>query len=150
MKIRHLLQQPDTPDEVKPGDESHYLVVINHHEARLFRTLMRLSQPQQILPHDPDGYFHHAQDSKEISRGKEKPDPNTFFEPIAKALAGASSILIFGSGSGHSSEMEQFVAWLKIHHAALAKRISATLVIDEHHLTEPQLLAKAREFYATA
>jgi hypothetical protein len=44
--------------------------------------------------------------------------------------------------------MVQFIAWLKVHHADLAKRIIGSLVVDEHHLTESQLLAKAREFYA--
>jgi len=44
--------------------------------------------------------------------------------------------------------MDQFVAWLKLHHPKLAKRIIGSLVADEHHLTEGQLLAKAREFYA--
>jgi hypothetical protein len=44
--------------------------------------------------------------------------------------------------------MDQFVAWLKLHHPELAKRIIGSLVVDEHHLTEGQLLAKAREFYS--
>jgi len=30
----------------------------------------------------------------------------------------------------------------------LARRIIGSLVMDEHHLTDAQLLAKAREFYA--
>jgi hypothetical protein len=44
--------------------------------------------------------------------------------------------------------MDQFIAWLKLHHADVANRIIGSLVVDEHHLTENQLLAKAREFYA--
>jgi len=42
--------------------------------------------------------------------------------------------------------MEQFVGWLKTHHAELSKRVAGSLVVDEHHLTEGQLLAKARDF----
>jgi imidazoleglycerol phosphate dehydratase HisB len=49
-----------------------------------------------------------------------------------------------------SSEMDQFHAWLKHHHPELAQRIIGTLVVDDHHLTEDQLLAKAHAFYATA
>ena len=104
--------------------------------------------PQQILPHEPDDFFRHAQDSKDFSRGQEKPDPNSFFEPVAKALKSAGQILVFGTGVGMSSEMDQFIAWLKIHHLGLANRIIGSIVIDEHHLTEAQLLAKAREFYS--
>jgi hypothetical protein len=57
-------------------------------------------------------------------------------------------VLIFGTGKGKSSEMEQFAGWLKIHHPDLVKRIIASIVVDEHHMTDGQLLEKAREFYA--
>ncbi len=128
--------------------EKIYLIVINHHQARLFRLEMHGSVPQQILPHDPDDFFRHAPNSKYFARGREKPDPNSFFEPVAKALHDASRILVFGGGTGTSSEMEQFLAWLKIHHAELARKVSGSQVVDEHHLTEPQLLALARKFFA--
>ena len=65
------------------------------------------------------------------------------------AVEGARQLLIFGTGTGKSSEMEQFVVWLNVHHPDLADRIIGTVVVDERHLTESQLLAKAREFYAT-
>jgi len=61
-------------------------VVIDHHEARIFRSEIRGAVPQQILPHEPDDYFRHAHNSKDFSRGQEKPDLNSFFEPVAKAL----------------------------------------------------------------
>jgi len=44
--------------------------------------------------------------------------------------------------------MEQFMMWVKLHQPELAKRIIGSLVVDEHHLSEDQLLAKARKFYA--
>ena len=98
------------------------------------------------LPHEPDDYFRHAHHSRQFTRGQEKPDPNSFFGPIAGALRGARRIVVFGTGTGTSSEMEQFVGWLKTHHAELSKRVAGSLVVDEHHLTEGQLLAKARDF----
>ena len=111
---------------------------------------MRDSMPQQILPHKPEDYFRHAHNSKDFSRGQEKPDPNSFFEPVARALQSAGRILIFGTGTGTSSEMDQFIAWLKVHDPEVAGRIIGSLVVDGHHLTEGQLLAKAREFYEAA
>ncbi len=146
MALRHFLEQTEAAGI--PGTEAHWLLVIDHHEARIFRSEMNGAIPQQILPHEPDDYFRHTHNSKDFSRGKEKPDPNSFFEPVAKALQAATHILIFGRGKGMSSEMDQFVAWLKHHHPELATRIIGSLVVDEHHLTEAQLLAKAREFYA--
>ena len=105
--------------------------------------------PQQILPHEPEDFFRHAHNSKDFSRGREKPDPNSFFEPVAKALQAPGKILVFGSGTGTSSEMDQFTTWLGLHHPEMAKRIIGSMVVDEHHLTESQLLAKARDFYSS-
>ncbi len=149
LELRHFLELSEAAAPAAEKGESHWLVVINHHEARLFRSEMHGAVPQQILPHEPADYFRHAHNAKDFSRGQEKPDPNSFFEPVAHALTGTGQILLFGTGKGTSSEMEQFVTWLKKHHADLVQRIVGTVVIDERHLTEPQLLAKAREFYRT-
>jgi hypothetical protein len=149
MALRHFLE---LTEEKKPevGDApTSWLVVIDHHETKLYRSEMSGSLPQVILPHEPDHYFRHAHHSRQFTEGKEKPDPNSYFEPLAKALAGAAQILVFGTGTGTSSEMDQFTGWLKEHHADLAPRVVGSVVIDEHHLTEGQLLEKAREFYAS-
>jgi hypothetical protein len=149
MKIRRFLEQTEGPPPGTKANETHALVVINHHEARVYRTEMRGSVPERIVPHDPDDFFRHAPNSKYFARGREKPDPSSFFAPVASALKGADRILIFGSGTGTGSEMEQLVAWLRIHHPELDQRIVGTDAIDEHHVTEAQLLARARVVYAT-
>ncbi|HXA15070.1 MAG TPA: hypothetical protein VNW23_08080 [Opitutaceae bacterium] len=148
MALRHFLERSEAAPTGTNGKEAHWLLVIDHHEARLFRSEMYGAVPLQILPHKPEDYFRHAHNSRDFSRGQEKPDPNNFFEPVAKALQATGQILIFGTGTGTSSEMDQFIAWLKLQHPELATRIIGSLVIDEHHLTDGQLLAKAREFYA--
>ncbi len=149
MALRHFLEQSESTPPETNASETHWLVVIDHHEARIFRSEMHGAIPQQILPHEPDDFFRHAHNSRDFSRGQEKPDPNSFFEPVARVLQAPGQILIFGTGTGTSSEMEQFMAWVKLHHPALAKRIIGWLVVDEHHLSPDQLLAKAREFYAS-
>jgi hypothetical protein len=148
MILRHFLEQSEPKPEASNQLASHFLLVINHHEARIFRSEMQGALPQQFLPHEPDDFFRHAHNSKDFSKGKEKPDPNSFFEPVAQALQAAGQILVFGAGTGTSSEMDQFVAWVHRHHPEVAKRIIGSLVVDENHLTDDQLLAKAREFYA--
>ena len=150
MELRHFLQRSESTTPAAAENEAHWLLVIDHHEARIFRSEMPGAVPQQILPHAPEDYFRHAAHSQEISRGKEKPDPNSFFEPVAKVLQAAGQILIFGTGKGTSSEMDQFIAWSKKHHPELAQRFIGSLTVDEHHLTDDQLLAKAREFYGSA
>lgn len=150
MSLRHFLERTEAIPPAANDAETHWLLVIDHREARIFRSEMRGTVPQQILPHEPDDYFRHAYNSKDFSRGKEKPDPNSYFEPVAKALHGAGQILVFGTGTGMSSEMDQFIAWTKTHHPEIAQRIIGSLAVDESHLTQDQLLAKAREFYANA
>ena len=148
MALRHFLERSETASPQISEKETHWLLVIDHHEARIFRSEMNGAAPQRILPYEPESYFRHAHNSKTTSRGQEKPDPNTFFEPVAKVLQAVGPILVFGTGTGTSSEMEQFIGWLKHHHPEVAKRVIGSLVVDEHHLTEGQLLAKAKGFYA--
>ena len=148
MELRHFILRSETPLAESDPADTHWLLVIDHHEARIFRSEMRGALPQRILPHEPVDYFRHAHNSKEFSRGQEGPDPDSFFEPVSKALKGVGKILVFGTGRGASSEMEKFIAWLKHHRPDLAGRIIGSQVVDENCLTEPQLLAKAREFYA--
>ena len=149
MALRHFLERSEAAPSGTTENETDWLVVIDHQEARIYRSASPGSIPQQIRPHVAEDFFRPAHNSKDFSRGKEKPDPNSFFEPVAGVLNSAGKILIFGTGTGTSSEMDQFAAWLKPHRPELARRVIGSVVIDEHHLTEAQLLAKAREFYAS-
>jgi hypothetical protein len=144
LTLRTFIADSRGPTEPMTVLDSHRLLVIDHHEARIYHAEVKDRALERLLPHDPADYFRHAHHSREFSRGKELPDPNSYFEPIAKALVGASRILVFGMGTGMSSEMDQFVAWLKSHHPDLAKRIIDTVVVDESHRTEGQLVATAR------
>jgi hypothetical protein len=148
MKLRHFLEQSETALPASTKTVPQMLVVIDHHIARLFRLEMNNACPQVILPHEPFEFFRQAHDARDFFSGKEKPPQNSFFEPVAEALQHASQILLFGTGTGASSEMDQFTTWLKKHYAEVAQRIIGTATVDEHHLTEAQLLAKARNFFA--
>jgi hypothetical protein len=148
MKLRHFLKQSEPPAEAAGAGGEHALLVIDHHEARLFHSEMKGTVPQRIVPYEPEGHFRHAPHSKDFTRGEEKPDPNSFFEPVAKALQTAATVLIFGTGTGMGSEMNQFTNWLKVHRPELARRVIGGITVDEHHLTDDQLLAKARDFHA--
>jgi hypothetical protein len=148
MKIRAFLDRSEKPQAQTTGPETRWVVVIDHHAARIFKSELHGSVSEEIRPHQTDADISHTHSFDGFSRGQEKPAAHSFFGPIADALKEAGQILIFGSGIGMGNEMDQFIAWLKIHHAELARRIAGSLTIDEHHLTDAQLLAKARDFYA--
>ena len=135
-----------TPD--KRETLPHLLVVIDHQEARVYRTEVRGAVPERIVPYDPHGYGRHLHSAHEWTDGKSQPERKSFYEAIAKTLRGAEQVLLFGSGTGKSSAMEQLLADLKDHHPDVAEKVIGSVLVDAHHTTESQLLAQAREFYA--
>ena len=129
-------------------DTLHVLVVIDHRMGRIYKADMHGSTPQCIIPYDANGsgrHLHHVQDD---SDDRQMPQRMSFYDAVAKTLQNAGEILLFGSGTGASSAMEQLFGELERNHADLAARVVGSVVVDEQHLTESQLLAKAREFYA--
>ncbi len=135
-----------TPGEQQTGP--HLLVVIDHHESRIYRTEVHGAVPTRLEPYDPHGYGRHLHSAHEATDGKSHHEPKSYYEAIAKTLRGAAQILMFGSGTGKSNAMEQLVAGLREHHPDVAGKVIGSVVVDAHHTTENQLLAKAREFYA--
>jgi hypothetical protein len=148
MAIRHFLEKTGRDAPVLEPSGTHLLVVIDHREARIYKTDLRGSVPQRITPLDPSGFgrqLHYVQDD---SNGQRKPELKSFYEAVVKTLHGADSILIFGSGTGASSAMVHLVAQMRHHHADLAGHIIGEVVLDQQHLSEDQLLAGARAFHA--
>jgi hypothetical protein len=148
MEIRHFLERSDAvlPEVVAEG--VHLLVVIDHRQAQIYKTDVHGSVPQRITPYDPGGFGRQLHFVQKDSTGQRKPERKSFYETVAQTLRGAEKILVFGSGTGASSAMEQLLAELKHYHADVAKHIVGSITLNETHLTEDQLLAKARDFYA--
>lgn len=132
----------------KTATAPHLLVVIDHREAKVYRTEVHGAVPERIVPYDPHGYGRHLHSAHEWTDGKRIPERKTYYEAVAKTLSGAGQVLLFGSGTGRSSAMEQLLTDLKDHHADVAEKVIATIIVDAHHTSENALLAKAREFYA--
>lgn len=149
-QIRHFLERSGTPAPWAVAAGTHLLVVIDHREARIYSTELHGSVPQRITPYDPFGFGRALHYNQDESNGQRKPERKSFYEAVAKTLHGAKQILMFGTGTGASSAMEQLLADLKRHHPDLAERVIGSIAVDEHHLTEDQLLAKARELFVVA
>jgi hypothetical protein len=150
MQIRHFLERSGSPAPSPAKTGTHLLVVIDHREARIFSTELHGSVPQRITPYDPFGFGRALHYNQDDSNGQRKPEQKSFYEAIAKTLQGANQILLFGTATGASSAMEQLLADLKKNHKEIAAKITNSITVDEHHLTEDQLLAKARELFAVS
>jgi hypothetical protein len=150
---RSINMESQSSGSHKPESEPegvHLLVVIDHREARIFKTELKGSVPERITPFDPHGFGRYLHSVTDDSNGQRKPERKSFYEAVAKSLKGAGQVLLFGTGTGASSAMEQLIAHLKHHHADVARCIVGSVAVDEHHLTDGQLLARAREFYSSA
>lgn len=145
--LRHFLERSSRCPGGMKETGANWLLIIDHREARIYRSAAPGAVAQQIRPRAPEIAGRNGRATKEPGRGREKADPNGLFEPVAAVLNGAGRILIFGSGSGRSSEMEQFTAWLLQHRPEVAQRIIGSMVFKEDYLTEAQLLARARDFF---
>ena len=148
MEIRHFLERSGVVAQQGGADDTHLLVVIDHRQARVYKTEIHGSLPRQITPYDPAGFGRHLHYVQDDSNGQRKPEQKSFYESVAKAMRGAEQILIFGSGTGASSAMEELLAELKHNHSDVAKRVVGSVVLDETHLSDDQLLSKARDYYA--
>jgi hypothetical protein len=148
MQVRHFLEKSDAKAPASPAAGTHLLVVIDHREARIYSAELQGSVPHKIEPYDPFGFGRDLHYNQDDSNGQRKPEQKSFYEAVAKTLAGAQKILLFGTGTGASSAMEVLLADLKKHHHEIAARVVGSVTIDEHHLTDNQLLAKARELFA--
>jgi hypothetical protein len=148
MQIRHFLAKSDAPPAGDLKEGIHLLVVLDHREARVFKTELHGSVPQSITPYDPHSTHRHLHNVDNDSNGQRKPEFEDYYDAVVSTLTGAQSILIFGSSTGSSSAMNHLVAELKEHHPDLARHIAGTLVVNEQHMSDDQLLAEARAFYA--
>lgn len=146
LALRQFLARSERPGKTN-GRAARWLVVIARHEARIYRSAAPRAVAQLIRPAVSEESFCQAYSSPNVPYGHRLTEPSRLYEPVAGVLNGAGQILVFG-GTGSSTEMDQFTSWLRQHRPELAKRIVGSLVVDEDALSEDELLAKARGFYA--
>ena len=144
MKVRHFLRS-SRADEASEGN--HLLVVIDHQEARIYKSDMHGTEPIKIVPFDPHGFGRHVHSGHDSTKGQHHHVPKSYYEAVAKTCSGASHILIFGNGTGGASAMGELMDYLHDNEKMLFEHVMGALSVDEQHLTEDELLAKSRDFY---
>ena len=146
MKLRHFLESPAAPVG-PPATGQVVLVVIDHHEARIYDAELDGTVPKRIRPYDPFGFGLHVRHHADGFDGKRPRELKSYYEAVIKTLGNAKEILLFGVGTGGSSAMEHLLQELRERHHDLVGKIVLVMRVDEHHLAEDELLAKSREFY---
>jgi hypothetical protein len=140
--LRTEAEQPGTGEAT-----THWVLVIDHQQARIFNSDLHGTQAVLLPPPQPTDHFRHTAASIDSSHSLEPHGQNVFFATLAEALNAAENVLILGAGTGTSSCSQQFVTWVKSHHPDLAGRIMGTVTVNEHHMSDDQLLAVARNFF---
>ena len=115
----------------------HLLVVIDHQEARVYRTEVSGAVPERITPYDPHGYGRHLHSAHEWTDGKRQPERKSFYEAVAKTLQGAGQVLLFGGGTGRSSAMDMLLADLKAHHPDVAAKVVSRIGVSVSRVKGP-------------
>jgi hypothetical protein len=69
-----------------------------------------------------------------------------FLEEISKALVDTQEFLLITHGSGKSNAFGAFTEYLDSHHPDLAKKLAGHIEADLTNMTNPQILALARDW----
>jgi hypothetical protein len=156
---RHAPEKPSQrlPERVPPEslDGRHFLCLVAHGEARLYRTHAHGSPPLLLHPYDPTGvsrHLHHKtgvkHQSTPVVHGDFAPVMDArYAKAIMEALQPAEEIILAGHGTGKSSAADALLGAMRLHAPALARRVVHRLQLSEGHVTENELLAGARRFY---
>jgi hypothetical protein len=123
------------------------LVVVDHHEARLYHLDVRSSDPVDdvILPYDPHHFLHHlAHKDRSRERGQRATEDPGFYSRIAEAVVSSGRIVVVGHGEGHSNAAHHLIDYLKLHHPETRRKVTCEVVADLSSLTPAQLLVLGR------
>jgi hypothetical protein len=135
-------------DDVVAGNGAHLLVLIDDEMARVYRSEPRGQLPRRVIPYDRSGFDRHLHHVAVDARGERATEQGRFYEAIARTIQGAEEILVFACGAGAATATECLLTALLRRSGDLAGRVAGWIVLGEHHLSEDELLAEARAFYA--
>lgn len=71
-----------------------------------------------------------------------------FYEEIARELAKSPQILLLGHGKGKANTMVKFARFLEQKHPQLANKVVGTININLQAMTDPEILAMSRTWFA--
>jgi hypothetical protein len=157
-ELRHYLASagisPRNPDGTAPvvePDSVDVVAVIDHHGAKLYRINLSSNQHGETLrPYDPHHFLHHLHHRDEKrEEGQRAPEDLTFYDRIAEALREADRIVLLSHGTGMSNASQILAERLKKMHPNVYARIVRQADVNTSAMTEPEIIACARQALAT-
>ncbi len=119
----------------------HAVLWIDHHDARVIRFNHDAVEEERIHPAHPPRHLHVKAGSAAGTHIEEEP---SFYRDVTAALAGAQEILL----TGPSSAKAELLKHIEKHAPALMDHIVGVETLN--HITDRQLLAEGRRFFARA
>jgi hypothetical protein len=133
-----VLPSPAVPD---------LMIVVDHHGAKIYHVDVTNDDvsEHEIRPYDPHHFLHHlTHKDQSHERGQRAPEEPEFYEQIAEAVAAGGRIVVVGHGEGKSNAADHLIAYLRIKHDGLYRRVVCEVAADLSSVTLPQLLDIAR------
>lgn len=125
------------------------VAAVTHTDTRIWATdAQRGDKPEVVARPSAEHIHHHVRNEQTTTHGHETNRfEHSYLESVAKSLEPAGQILLIGHGKGKSNSMLKLIQHLERHHPKTAEKVVAALDINVPALTEPQILAAAREWF---
>lgn len=124
------------------------LAVVTQEEARMwFEGLDHGAGHKSVKERNPFDRHNHirmAQHNRGHDIDEYMPD---YLEEISRALEPAGEVLLIVHGKGKGSAVPALTDYFQKKHPLVAKKVADVLDVDITRMTEPQLLAVAREWW---
>jgi len=128
---------------------NHFVIaVVTQDETRIWTTGIDPGKKPETISAPADNLHHHHVRMAQ-HHGGHRADPNRaeYLEEIAQALSSAGQVLLIGHGKSKASSMLALVQYLERKHPDLALKVVGALDSNLDALTEPEILALAREWF---
>jgi hypothetical protein len=117
----------------------HAVVWLDHHEARIIHFNADTADKKVVRPADPPGDLHYKSGSPSGTHITTEP---AFYHEVAQACAAVPAVLLLGP----STAKTEFMTFLRKHAPLTVPHIAGVETLA--HVTDPQLLAAGRKFFA--
>jgi hypothetical protein len=122
------------------------VAVITRDETRIWATDASRGQKPETI-HPASGRHQHVREAQHHGGHESSKFDKSYYEEIADALAGADEILLIGHGHGKGNSMVALIQHLERHHPNVAHKIVGSVDENIAAMSEPELLAAAREWF---